>query len=183
MNVFELIHRELTETTETDPTTIAITVVNEIDTADLRSALLDVLPGVVRTQMASFRGRLKSAVEHGDADDNPQTGQGHISSDDHPVGAPANNQPNKPGKPRLKTALQAWEARLRGERLAGESGYILLADATALDLLAAALRRRTQADTLVSNAEEYEKLAEALETHGAQHVRDLPPEVQRELLG
>lgn len=70
-----------------------------------------------------------------------------------------------------------WETFCAQSLSLGNGTRILIGDATVLDLRKAAERRRAQANALMTEADRWDKIAEALNKSGFTHVKDLPPQV------
>lgn len=75
--------------------------------------------------------------------------------------------------PKRSIVRAEWEALL-AQNLRTPHGYVLMRDATALDLRSAAELRREQADALVAEAEKWERLAASLEASGAPTLGEMP---------
>lgn len=95
----------------------------------------------------------------------------------------ANGQPEtKPGRSKWEVCQSAWRKALNQSHVVNGATY-RLGDMTADMLRQAAGFRRTQAATMLDNAARYEKIAAALEEHGAVKVDDLPEPVLEALFG
>lgn len=159
-SLIALIRQVIDETDLASPTDLADKVAEMVPPRQVRAALAEALPHLVRIEL----GRQRSAPPG----DQPR----RISNRSSKVVA-------------LRGYADAWRSRLR-ERLhvgQGRDAWKVLADCAASDFRFAADERRAFASGALSAASEYDSFAVALETHGVDRFADLPDAVQAELLG
>ena len=75
--------------------------------------------------------------------------------------------------PKRSIIRAEWDALL-AQNLRTPHGYVLMRDATVIDLRSAAALRRNQADALIAEAEKWERLADSLEASGAPTLGEMP---------
>lgn len=157
MHIYMKIIRELLATTElTDPAEVAEAALAEMSEEDKAEALRPLMREAARQAMGAQRS--------GRASDAP------VQIERTPL------------KSRKLASARTFAARFLSHRFyAGEAGWKLLADATSTDLVAAAQERRSLAEANAREADWYEKLSKALETHQATTLSELPAEVLTEL--
>lgn len=188
-----LIREVLDTTTMNDPHAIAPEVLRRIDASDLRSALGECLPVLVREMIRSSRngGFLSMPPQqstpprltlHRDPDaevmsERPGSG---------PMASVGGNAAKKPGRSAKVAAIRAAGPKWLNDRLntgAEPGDYKRIGDCTFMDLMFAVGQRREQVARTSAAADRYERLAELVRTHGVDRVRDLPASVLAEVGG
>jgi hypothetical protein len=159
-SLIALIRQVIDETDLASPSDLADKVAEMVPPLQVRAALAEALPHLVRIEL----GRQRTTTAAG----------------------PARRAPNRSSKvTALRGYADAWRLRLR-DRLhvgQGKDAWKVLADCNATDFRFAADERRTFASGALAAASELEGFAVALEAHGKDRFADLPDSVQAELLG
>lgn len=145
LNVHTLVRATLSTCTETDPSNIALAVLEQIEPKDYAEALRQCLRDVVRIEA----GRLRVTA----IPEPPKTG-----SPSQKVAAI---------KEHWRKVLESLEHTAKGE-------WRHLGDFTRDDLLAAAEYRVRQADQSIAKAEQYRELAALVEKHRVTCLRHVP---------
>lgn len=192
-NLRHLCREVLDTTTMNDPHRIAPEVLCRIGDKDLKAALGECLPLLVREMIRSSRngGFLSAPPQqptpprltlHKDPEAEVMSehpGSGPMAS----VGrAPA----RKPGRSAKVAAIRAAGPKWLADRLytsADPREWKRVGDCSFTDLMFAATQRRDQAARTSAAAERLESLAELVRTHGVDRVRDLPASVLAEVGG
>lgn len=192
-NLRHLVREVLDTSTMSDPHDIAPEVLLRIDASDLRAALRECLPAMVREMIRSSRngGFLSTPPQrrtpprltlHKDPEAevmSERPGSGPMAS----VGLPP---ARKPGRSAKVAAIRAAGPKWLTDRIntaADPREWKRVGDCSFTDLMFAAGQRRDQAARTSSAAERLESLAELVRTHGVSRVRDLPASVLAEVGG
>lgn len=191
-----LIREVLDSSTMSDPHDVAPEVLRRVDDEDLRAALRECLPSMVREMVhGSNRGvpRLSSVV--------PPQGQGarltlHAQSDEPevmgerpgvgPMASVGRAPARKSGRSAKVAAIRASGPKWLADRIytsADPREWKRVGDCSFAELMFAAGQRREQAARTSAAAERLEALAGLVRVHGVSRVRDLPESVLAEVGG
>lgn len=181
-----LIREVLDASTMCDPHVIAPEVLRRIDKADLKAALGECLPSMVREMIRSSRsgGLLAGSPRLHAGPDRPEVMSERPGSG--PV-APVGGKPvKKPGRSAKVAAIRASGPKWLADRIhtsADPREWKRVGDCSFADLMFAAGQRREQAARTSAAAERLEVLAGLVRKHGVKRVRDLPASVLAEVGG
>lgn len=194
-NLRRLVRDVLATSPLTDPHALADEVLSQIDEADLRPALGQVLASMVREEIrASRNGGLPPTFSR-PSTTSPPPASGprltlHTQRDvtqtlteqpgGYTVSLPKPRQGARPARSAKVAAIRAAAPKWLSERLntGTEPGdYKRIGDCTFEDLMFAVEQRREQVVRTAAAADWYERLAELVRTHGVELVRDLPESV------
>lgn len=197
-----LVRNVLASSELTDPHALAEEILDQIDDADLRPALGQVLASMVREEIRDSRngGGLPPMPSRPTTTPPPSTSgprlRLHTQRDapqvlmerpgGYTVSLPSPRQSVKPAPSAKVAAIRAAAPKWLGERLntgadAGE--WKRIGDCTFTDLMFAVSQRREQAARTSAAADRYERLAELVQAHGVELVRDLPESVLSQVGG
>lgn len=194
-NLRHLVREVLNSSTVNDPHAIASDVLGQIDEADLRVALRECLPSLVREMIRSSRnGGLLAGVSHSASSPSTQPRLTlHAQSDvmtEQPGGAPRPVMKAAPAQRLVRSAkvaaIRASGPKWLADRIntaADPREWKRVGDCSFTDLMFAAGQRRDQAARTSAAAERFERLAELVRVHGVERVRDLPESVLSEVGG
>lgn len=193
-----LVREVLDTTTMNDPHAIAPEVLRRIDATDLRAALGECLPSLVREMIRSSRNGGFGAPA-GRAPTPPPSSPRltlHAGSDEpevmseHPGSGPLSSvgraPAKKPGRSAKVAAIRASGPKWLTDRIntaADPREWKRVGDCSFADLMFAAGQRRDQAARTSAAAERLEHLAELLRANGVERVRDLPASVLAQVRG
>lgn len=173
-NLRQLVRDVLTASTMADPRDLASEVFRRIDPDDYAAALTQCLPDIVREQIRASRNRVDEVtleLEHAPATEVPVMAE---------MPGPVGRTKQRPVKSAKVAGIRDWwQTKLRERVHIGSSEWRLLGDCTFADLMFAAQERRSIAAANSVKASEYAGLAEALQAHGVERVRDLPADALR----
>jgi hypothetical protein len=191
-NLRRLVREVLDTTTMNDPHAIAPEVLRRIDASDLRAALGECLPSLVREMIRSSRnGGFGGPVERMSVPSpssprltlHAQTGTPEVMSE-HPGSGPMasvrRSPAKKPGRSAKVAAIRASGPKWLADRIntaADPREWKRVGDCSFAELMFAAGQRREQAARTSAVAERLEGLAELVRAHGVERVRDLPASV------
>lgn len=143
-SLIDLIRRVIAETDLAMPEDIAAKVGEMVPPKQLRAALAEALPHIVRIELTRDRGR-----------------------------GTVRRAPNPSSKvAAIRQHLDAWRKRLRDRIAVGDGEWKMLADCTATDLRTAASQRRAFAAGALSAAEEFELLAGKADDRAAARIEN-----------
>lgn len=168
-----LVRATLAQSAHANPNDLATEVFDKIPSTDYGFLLRYLLKEFVRR------------VIHENRSGNQIFPTDHPRPDAHPVvvgGEQAKPRVRSSRSAKVRAIREAWQARLRDRYSIGRS-WKFLGDCTFDDLMAAASERRDLAKSNSAIAEELERYAQAVQQHKAAHLRDLPADVLRDLLG
>ena len=178
-NLRQLVREVRATSTMLDPHLIAAEVLRRIDDADLRQALAECLPALVREEYRHSRNNASFPLASPASPLPVRAVQPVGTLTELPGNAPAKPRPGRSAKvAAIRAAAHAWmqevihtSADPREWKRVGDCGFS--------ELMFAAASRREQARRTNAKAAEYEALAELVRVHGVQRVRDLPEHVLR----
>lgn len=200
-NLRHLIREVLNTSTMSDPHAIAPEVLRRIEAADLRAALRECLPSLVREMIRSSRnGGFGGSVERAPTAPMPSSSSPrltlHTSAEtpevmsEHPGSGPmasVGHPPvRKPGRSAKVAAIRASGPKWLADRIntcANPREWKRVGDCGFEDLMFAAGQRREIAARTSAKAERYERLAELVRKHKVNRVRDLPASVLAQVGG
>lgn len=188
-----LIREVLDTTTMNDPHAIAPEVLRRVDASDLRAALGECLPALVREVIRGSRngGFLSSPPQrstpprltlHKDPD--AEVMSEHPGSG--PMASVGRTSTKKPGRSAKVAAIRASGPKWLTDRIntaADPREWKRVGDCSFADLMFAAGQRRDQAARTSAAAERLESLAELVRANGVERVRDLPASVLAQVGG
>lgn len=197
-NLRRLVREVLDASTMNDPHSIAPEVLRRIKDADLRAALGECLPALVREMIRSSRNGGFGGPEGKSSTPSPSPPRLtlHAGSDEpevmseHPGSGPlasVGRAPiGKPGRSAKVAAIRASGPKWLADRIntcANPREWKRVGDCGFEDLMFAAGQRREIAARTLAKAERYERLAELVRKHNVKRVRDLPASVLSEVGG
>jgi hypothetical protein len=198
-----VIREVLDNSTMSDPHAIAPEVLRRLDDADLRPALGECLPAMVREVIRSSRngggGFLAGPLPASPPSlpsprltlhTRPDKPEAPEVMSEHPGSGPmvsAGRLPaRRPGRSAKVAAIRAAGPKWLNDLLrtaADPRGWKQIGDCSFSDLMFAVAERREQAARTSAAAERYERLAELVRSHGVERVRDLPASVLAQVGG
>jgi hypothetical protein len=160
VHVRTLVRTVLDESHELDPGKLTLEISQLIPDVDLRDAVEQMLPQIVRQEISFSRMQDRR----------------HVPDDTHETPAPARG-------------TNSWAARIRedwrrqlDQRYVGASGWKFLRDFTADDCDFAAELRERESAAILDRAARLRRLAQAVRENQVAMIGDLPEEVLRPLL-
>lgn len=185
-----LIREFLDSTTMSDPHTIAPEVLRRISDKDLKAALGECLPLMVREMIRCSRsGGFSSAPVPSRLDLHAGPDESEVMSE-HPGSGPMASvgrlPARKPGRSAKVAAIRASGPKWLNDRLrtgADPREWKLIGDCSFSDLMFAVAERRVQVARTAAVAERFERLAELVRVYGVERVRDLPASVLAQVGG
>jgi hypothetical protein len=201
-NLRHLVREVLNTSTLTDPHAIAEEVARRVDDGDLRTALGQCLSHLVREEIRSSRnGGLPSVSSTFTTSAPPlprqagprltlhtQPQQTVMTESPGAVPRPVIKVPpaRRPGRSAKVAAIRESGPKWLRDRLntgADPREWKRIGDCSFTDLMFAAAQRRDQAARTSAAAERLERLAELVQAHGVDRVRDLPESVLAQVGG
>ncbi|MEV7770472.1 hypothetical protein [Kitasatospora sp. NPDC086791] len=176
-NLRQLVREVRATSTMLDPHLIAVEVLRRINNEDLRTALAECLPALVREEYRHTRN-------HGTFPHLPSTPTAPLRPVQAVTAMAAQPVPAKPRPARsakvaaIRAAAHAWMQEVI-HTSADPREWKRVGDCGVTELMFAAQSRREQARRTNAKAAEYEALAELVRAHGVRRVRDLPESVLR----
>lgn len=159
LNLTALIRAVIDESDEVAPEAIAKLVLDRVKANQRADALRQALPALVRSEF--LRG------SPGFSPTSTPARQGTV--EDHGTRAGGG-----PTSSKVAAIREHWRAVLRQRIAVGDGEYRMLSDCTALDLEAAAERRRQHATQTLARATQLDALAALVREHGVSTVGELP---------
>lgn len=153
MSVIDAYRAALAASHVADPIVVAKAVVDGVPDAEVRDALADALVALAPVMISTERSAIRAARQNSPA----------------------------PASRRWRSAAEGYNAAILRMRLATPHGHIFLGDATVADLDHQERTRRAHAAATLAQADWFAQIAQAMRTHGAAVVRDLPADVLVEL--
>jgi hypothetical protein len=188
-NLRQLVRDVLAASSSTDPHQIADEVLDAIEPENYRTALAEVLPVFVRELNRVNRNGMPTLPQAPATSTltAPRTLKAVAASTPALQEKPATAAPARPIVRSAKVAAyQDMGLRWLDTRLNTGSDpreWKRIGDCTFADLMFAAHDRREQARKTLAKAQQYQNLAELLQFHNVQRVRDLPADVLRGING